>query len=358
MHGCDIAMTKKLFISAFNIHQGGGLYLLRSLIKAVDPNRKCLLILDKRLSADATVARHHKVQWISPTILHRLNVNKWLFKNTDYFDTVLCFGNLPPLIKLKGRVIVFVQNRYLIDHVALSQFPFKDQIRLFFERLWFSMGMRNASLYIVQTLSMKQLLEKKLGNQVPIRVCPFVADSNGYKRDSLDFHYSKNNIYDFVYVASGEPHKNHLRLLEAWKLLAQEGIYPSLCLTLDGVRSMGLCRRLEDLSREYGLRISNIGSVAHEEILALYNKSGAVIYPSKFESLGLPLIEARQAGLPVLAPELDYVRDVLDPEQVFNPDSPTSIARAVKRHMGIGEVSLPLMGAPQFLNMLLEGDVQ
>ena len=61
------------------------------------------------------------------------------------------------------------------------------------------------------------------------------------------------------------------------------------------------------------------------------------------------MIEARQAGLPVLASELDYVRDVLDPEQTFNPESPLSIARAVKRFLGLNESSLPLLDATLFL---------
>jgi glycosyltransferase involved in cell wall biosynthesis len=67
------------------------------------------------------------------------------------------------------------------------------------------------------------------------------------------------------------------------------------------------------------------------------------------ESFGLPLIEARQAGLPILASELDYVRDVVDPEQTFDPDSPMSIARAVKRFLGVEVTPIPLLSASQFL---------
>jgi hypothetical protein len=61
------------------------------------------------------------------------------------------------------------------------------------------------------------------------------------------------------------------------------------------------------------------------------------------------LIEARQAGLPILASELDYVRDVIDPEQTFYPGSPTSIARAVNRFIGIEEQALPLLDAQDFM---------
>ena len=66
-----------------------------------------------------------------------------------------------------------------------------------------------------------------------------------------------------------------------------------------------------------------------------------------------PLIEAKQAGLPILASELDYVRDVLDPDQTFDPNSDISIARAVKRYLGIAEEPLPLQDANGFLDYIL-----
>lgn len=345
-------MKIKLFISAFNINQGGGLYLLRSLIKGLDPDEEAALILDDRLSSSASVIGRHEVKWVKPTIVERLNVNWWLFKNVKCSDIVLCLGNLPPLIKLRCRVIVFVQNRYLIEPVTLRHFLIKDRLRLIFERFWFWIGSMNVTEFIVQSPTMKMLLEQKMGDKVRVRICPFVVDPSGYQRSSLGASSPLKKVYDFVYVASGEPHKNHLKLFEAWVLLAQEGIYPSLCLTLDHARSNKVCMHLENLSRQYGLNIQNVGTLAHMDILDLYKKSGAVIYPSNFESLGLPLIEARQAGLRVLAPELDYVRDVLDPEQVFNSDSSLSIARAVKRFIGISEGPLGLVDAPKFLKML------
>ena len=47
----------------------------------------------------------------------------------------------------------------------------------------------------------------------------------------------------------------------------------------------------------YDLNITNIGVVEHEKVKSLFHNVGALIYPSIFESFGLPLIEARQANL-------------------------------------------------------------
>jgi len=89
------------------------------------------------------------------------------------------------------------------------------------------------------------------------------------------------------------------------------------------------------------------------EVRDLLKTSGAVIYPSRFESFGLPLIEARLAGVPVLAGELDYVRDVLDPEESFDPESPLSIARAVKRFLRKQEQPLPILSAGDFIEKII-----
>jgi glycosyltransferase involved in cell wall biosynthesis len=71
------------------------------------------------------------------------------------------------------------------------------------------------------------------------------------------------------------------------------------------------------------------------EISGLDAQAKALIFPSLFESFGLPLLEAAKAGLPILASERDYVRDVVKPVASFDPESALSIARAVLRHQGL-----------------------
>jgi hypothetical protein len=59
------------------------------------------------------------------------------------------------------------------------------------------------------------------------------------------------------------------------------------------------------------------------------------------------------AGLPILAPELDYVRDVCVPIQTFDPHSPVSIARAVKRFLGQPDPTVELSTPAEFWHALL-----
>lgn len=328
--------------------------MLNALLRALPKRGMVHLSLDERMTVPDSMGQNIQIKRVCPTLVQRFLAEIWLARQVAIEDVVLCFGNLPPLFKLRGRTLVFVQNRYLIDDVSLHGFPFKVRLRLAIERLWLARRMQLADEFVVQTPTMKRLLEKKTQGKIPVRILPFMAELSGYLRQGSKPLMNIQIDFDFVYVASGEPHKKHGQLLAAWCLLAEEGIFPSLCLTLNEARFGALNTEMESVRQRFGLRVTNAGEMSHQDILALYKKAGAVIFPSAFESFGLPLIEARQAGLPVLASELDYVRDVLDPEQTFDPESPVSIARAVKRYLEKSELALPLLDANQFIACVLE----
>jgi len=346
-------MKGKLFILATNVHQGGGEKLLSALLEDCPENYEVVALLDNRMSLPECFPEKLTVKTVLPTIWQRFRAERWILKNVVPNDIVLCFGNLPPLFKLPGQVIVFVQNRYLVDKVPLSKFSFKTRLRLIIERLWLTIRMVNVDQFIVQTPSMKTLLEEKVQGNTLVCVLPLMADSQGYNRTVPSSEIKKNKVFEFLYVGSGEPHKNHRQLIEAWCLLANEGLYPSLQITLDKVNFADLCVWVNHIKNQHQLMVSNLGSVPLENMKEIYANVDALIYPSKFESFGIPLIEARQSNLPVLASELDYVRDVIDPEQTFDPDSAVSIARAVKRFLGVDEPPLPLQDAKEFIQHIL-----
>lgn len=347
-------MTSKLIIHATNVHQGGGRTLLDALLRQ-PPGLPSLALLDARMHVPTEASQSIEVMRFAPTATSRLRAERWLAANTNSSDIVLCFGNLPPLFKLPGRVRVFLQNRYLIDETRLDAFSLKSRVRLLLERKWLAGRLGNVDEFIVQTPTMKRLLDSRTHGRIPSYVAPFVTNKCDYQRAfGVDTTIAASLPRDarFVYVSSGEPHKNHHTLLQAWCLMAEEGLFPSLTVTLDVARFGRLCTDIETANSRYGTRIRNLGNLTHDAIRTLYGQSDALIFPSTLESFGLPLIEARQAGLPVLAPELDYVRDVLDPEATFDPGSARSIARAVKRFCCYTEPPLPLLDASEFMNLI------
>jgi glycosyltransferase involved in cell wall biosynthesis len=352
-------MRGQFYISAMNIHTGGGYRLLLSILEIIPQTIPTVVLIDNRFKISSSVKKHIVFHRINTNIFSRIKAEYWLFCNVMDCDSVLCFGNLPPLFRLSGYVTVYIQNRFLIQkNISLIGLPVKTKIRILVERLWFFYRLKNVDLFYVQTPTMKMLLEVLIKGLVPIRKLAFVENIMSNQRGFIPKVGGQRVIYDFIYVASGEPHKNHENLLEAWDLLAKEGIFPSLCLTVDENHFGSVCKQIKMWSERSNLKIENLGVLNYVDILNLYKKSQAVIYPSKFESLGLPLLEARQVGLPVLASELDFVRDVLDPEQVFDPESPLSIARAVKRFIGISDPPLLVVDPSKFLESVFQKESQ
>jgi len=342
----------RLIIHAPNIHQGGGKALLFPLLEAAGKRSSVTVLVDSRLEVPEELCRAMTVIQISPTILGRLAGEWTLRRLAQASDTVLCFGNLPPLFRMKGRGIVFLQNRYLVEERDLEGFPLRVKLRLMIERLWLRLFNAHAETFIVQTKSMQQAATQALRRTVD--VVALFPDSSGYQRRRIEKDRDQTAVYDFLYAATGEPHKNHLNLLEAWKLLASEGLYPSLCLTVSEFDYPGLFRIVEQAKADHKLNIHNMPARSWSDMQRLYEHSRALVYPSLVESFGLPLLEARQAGLSIIAAELDYVRDLIDPEEAFDPRSPQSIARAIKRFLRIPEMSLTVLTSDAFISRLLE----
>jgi len=347
-------VTLRLVLYAPNVHTGGGIVLLRALLSAWPVGMPLTVFLDSRACEGFDLSPSVKVTWVAASVGSRLAGEFALRRFATQGTTVLCFHGLPPLFPNAARIVVFQQNRNYLGLNALSQFALKTRLRLGFERFVSWIFRKRVSEYIVQTPSMHRSLSdwyKASDGVAPqMRILPFIKSAtqcaaNGYVQRE----------WDFVYVADGEAHKNHCNLLLAWELLAQENLRPSLVLTSSS-RDKALKRKVAQANINRALKIHDFGQMPHEEIVELYAKSRALIFPSTSESFGLPLIEASNLGLPILASELDYVRDVCIPAETFDPNSPVSIARAVKRFLGCPEPTVTLKTPAEFWVALLNGE--
>jgi len=323
----------QFILYAPSINSGGGLSLLKSLLANSPVDYVAIAYLDIRIRR-TTCTKNWKVNWVNPTLLSRIFAEFKIYLASNYGDKVLCFHGLPPIFRLNGYVSVYKQNR---NH--MKSFPLKFMNgwifwRTFFERQICNIFSKNVDHYIFQTKSMEKDFQNTATNyyfysnkNIPRSIYPFY--------DFSAFNDRPNNRakkWDFLYVASGEPHKNHLKLLEAWLILAKRGVEVSLALTVSSDYK-SLIAAINKLRDEYNLRIDNLGWVGDNEVRMLYSQSTALIYPSISESFGLPLLEASFQKIPIIAAELDYVRDICCPSQTFNPYSAESIARAVERYL-------------------------
>lgn len=60
-----------------------------------------------------------------------------------------------------------------------------------------------------------------------------------------------------------------------------------------------------------GLELVTATNVTREELNILYNEALCLLYPSDYEGFGLPVLEAQQAGCPVIAQETSSIPEVI-----------------------------------------------
>lgn len=330
-------MNNRVIIYAPNVNTGGGLVLLQGLIEAWPKNKRLFAYFDERAFNILNIPNNAQVTWVAPRIINRMKVEMSLGAGSRDSDVVVCLHSLPPLFKFPGNVIVFLQNRNLVEKYSLKKFTLWQAARISLERILGYFLRHRVDEYIVQTNCFKRDFEdwytsKPELKKPNVKVLPFMKSI--LVKDNEPYEVQKK-IWDFIYVADALAHKNHITLFDAWAELAKQDIFPSLALTIDMSETL-LLLKIKELN-SMGVKITNLGVLSHEDMIEKYQESGALIYPSLRESFGLPLVEASSLGMPILASELDFVHDVCRPTETFDPSSHRSITRSVKAFLNIDE---------------------
>ena len=96
------------------------------------------------------------------------------------------------------------------------------------------------------------------------------------------------------------PHKNHITVLKALKILKEEHntIIP---LVLTGNKSGASDEIFAYIGNNDLRNVDYLGLVPFEDLVAIYKRAKYLIYGSLHESSGLPLMEAAAAGTPIIA---------------------------------------------------------
>lgn len=130
-----------------------------------------------------------------------------------------------------------------------------------------------------------------------------------------------------LFVGERAGYKNFNLVLSALKYLPDLELY---CVGGGAFKTYELNGVSDDLLR----RIHHLGFVTDEELNALYNRATCLVYPSRYEGFGIPVIEAMRAGCPVVTTNCKAVLEVGgNALTVAYEDDPRILADAILKTM-------------------------
>ncbi len=136
-----------------------------------------------------------------------------------------------------------------------------------------------------------------------------------------------------LYPAITYPHKNHMVLLEAFSRIGSNAV-----LVLTGGEGPDEAALRERIARaDLRGRVLRPGRVPAEDLDTLYRAATALVFPSRYEGFGLPVLEAMSAGIPVIAADAGSLPEVARSEDLVAPDDVTGWAAAMQAVLAMSD---------------------
>ena len=136
-----------------------------------------------------------------------------------------------------------------------------------------------------------------------------------------------------LYAGTIKPHKNLVRLIEAFAELRKGGEFEELKLLIigDEISKLPALRRAVH-SHKLHKHVRFLGFLPDETLAALYRLAAVFVFPSLYEGFGLPPLEAMASGTPVVTSNISSLPEVAgDAAELVDPYDVNSIVTGMRR---------------------------
>ncbi|WP_374623693.1 glycosyltransferase [Pandoraea sp.] len=326
-------MRKIIVISAVNIVEGGTLTVLRDCVNAARESLKdwriIVMVHDSELiKTDGVEVRAFprvKSSW-----LRRIWIEWVEFRNISEEirpDIWLSLHDITPRVKAV-RQVVYCHNPAIFYRVTSREAVFEPKLLLFnwFYGIIYRAFIHRNSHVIVQQQWIRDEFKRRFGN-LPLVVAQPCSDSS---ENHGEVRPGKPVV--FLYPALPRVFKNFEILGEAAEILQSRGVSGfEVRLTVSGREN----RYAHWLKKRFGRTppVRFIGRQNFQQMKFQYSEASAIVFPSKLETWGLPITEAKSYGLPVLVADAPYANETVgnyDAVSFFPPNRPEILANLMQ----------------------------
>ncbi|WP_435419184.1 glycosyltransferase [Parerythrobacter aurantius] len=336
--GKDLTGSKLLVVSAVNFSGGGPLTVLReslaSAVEVLPPEWEIMALVHDAKLIDLPRVRAVAIPDAKAAWWRRLRWEWFGFARLSKqwkADVWLSLHDITPRVSA-GRQAVYCHNPAPFYRLSLRETMQEPKLWLFnlFYAWLYRLNIRRNSHVIVQQEWLRHEFRKRFG-PLPMLVAHPAADQTprtGILRET--------GRQVFLYAAFPRVFKNFEVIGEAVSLLVNRGVTEfEVRFTIDGSEN----RYAAWLKQRFGhlAQLRFIGLQPPDAMPDLYAEATVALFPSRLETWGLPITEAKGQGLPMLVADLPYAHETVgeyDLVSFFDPLSPDRLARLMEAIIG------------------------
>lgn len=331
----------KILVIATAAFEGGALTILSQFLDSIpktDKSNYIILISNKLSNQEA----------FSDFELYKIDTSKWLkriyydlygyrkFIEEKKFKVALCinFQNIPARIG-SLKQIVYMHQALPFYRYNWSVFK-KSEAKFWLYSKFYSRFMKwnakYANYFIVQSNWIRENLSEVLNFQKDDILVLKPGISAIFKANAVLKKHRLKSKNTYIYPAAYYIYKNHSVILDAFKCLGEEYLKNNAIEIIFTVpETSDLVNKVKEMQLQPYVRF--VGNINHNGLNDYYSNVSGLLFPSKIESFGLPLIEGACKGLQIIAADLPYAREaVCGYEKVFfaEPDNASHWASLIK----------------------------
>lgn len=299
-------LTKKILISTFNMYKGGSLSIYDSIKQIIyceeniyelgcqsfcnNESRKRQILINYPIRKFNFIYRIIVEQIFVPVIALWCQASK-----------VVMLGNFPAIFWFGEQNVFFHNTLYLRPNIK------NNGIKFFLEASFFKIAIRlKKPKLLVQTREIERALKGVFGTSITTHIVG-APQQESFEGKFEKIRKENNQKIKFFYPAFLYPHKNHELLFRNKEWFIENNV--EIYLTIEKLP--------EEIDTDDSPFICT-GILSKVQINEYYNCCDALLFPSLEESLGLPLLEAVEFSLPIIAANLSYSLAAIENFYKFN----------------------------------------
>ena len=323
-------LTKIIFVNATAATEGGALTILKQFLVGIATysNKNMYYYIFCSLdelglyeSKNIKIINNIKgKKWLDRIKWDLYGLKNWSKKKNIRADLIVSFQNTGVRYYKDIKQLIYLhQSIPFTENINWNFFNKNERILWFYKNIYkriIKYSLRKNSYIVVQTEWMKNAVMKQF-NLDPSKIFVIKPDLVKISIEEISNLEFKDKKFHIFYPAHKVIFKNHELVIRALRHIKDQKkkIYDNLMIhftiddNLGNDRNDAIINLIRDLKVNNHIKLE--GKLSYETVLSFYKSCNLMLFPSYIETFGLPLIEAASFGIPILAADMDYAREVM-----------------------------------------------